>query len=141
MLDVADLETNVLEFVHKSFAFARVATIAAGEAVVFARTETESESQFRPKIVHLYLAVPREWVVLDGAGQMLRLARDGKTLGLTTVGEGVETGAESVQFSEQGISFHRIPIGERIWAYLPSELEPTWGTPEGLRALQFAGPA
>lgn len=138
MLDVADLEMNVLEFVHKSFAFARVAAVGDREAVVFARTETESESQFRPKIVHLYLAVPREWVVFDGAEEMLRLAKDGKTLGLTTVGEGVETGAESVQFTEQGIAFHRVPLGERVWAYLPSELEPIWGSPEGRRALGFA---
>ncbi len=137
MLDVADLEMNVLEFVHKSFAFARVATIEGGEAVVFARTETESESQFRPKLVRLYLAVPREWVILDGAEEMLRLARDGKTLGLTTVGEGVETAAEAAQFTEQGIAFHRISLGERAWGYLPSELEPTWGTRPGLTALGF----
>jgi|GEM_PF-442565 len=138
MLDVADLEMNVLEFVHKSFAFARVATVGDREAVVFARTETESESQFRPKIVHLYLAVPREWVVLDGAEEMLRLAHDGKTLGITTVGEGIETGAESVQFTEQGIAFHRIPLGERAWGYIPSELEGAWASPEGLRALGFS---
>ncbi len=137
MLDVADLEMNVLEFVHKSFAFARTATVGDREAVIFARTETESESQFRPKIVHLYLAVPQEWVVLDGAEEMLRLAHDGKTLGLTTVGEGVETGAESVQFTEQWIAFHRVPLADRSWVYLPSELEASWGTPEGRQALGF----
>jgi hypothetical protein len=137
MLDVADLETNVLEFVHKSFAFARVAEVEGREAVVFHRTETESESQFRPKIVRLYLVVPREWVVLDGAEEMLRLAHDGKTLGITTVGEAVETGAESVQFTEQGIAFHRVPLGERSWAYLPSELEPSWGSPAGRTSLGF----
>jgi hypothetical protein len=140
MLDVADLEMNVLEFVHKSFAFARTATVEAREAVVFQRTETESESQFRPKIVRLYLVIPHEWVVFDGAQETLRLAHDGKTLGITSVGEGVETGAESVEFTEQGIAFHRLPLADRSWAYLPSELESTWGTPDGLRALGLTAP-
>lgn len=122
MVDEADLEVNVLEFVHKSFDFARLASHAGRELVLFHRTETESESRFRPKLVRLYLALPREWVILDGAEQMLLIARDGKTIGLRTVGEAVEAAAEATEFVEQGILFHRLPIADKGWLYVPVEI-------------------
>ena len=135
MLDAADLETNVLEFVRKSFAFSRFAEIGGEELVVFQRTETESESQFRPRILRLHLAVPRAWVLMDGAGETLALARDGRTLLPRTVGEAVEAAAESSEFTEQGIEFHRLPLKERGWLYVPEERRAAWTTADGYAAL------
>ena len=135
MLDAADMETNVLEFVRKSFAFSQMVDLAGREVAVFQRTETESESQFRPRLLRLHLVVPREWVILDPAGEMLVLARDGHTVGLRTVGEAVEAAAESTEFTEQGIEFHRLPLKERGWLYVPEEFRAAWATPEGLGIL------
>ncbi|MFI5414820.1 MAG: hypothetical protein ACHQ16_04035, partial [Candidatus Lutacidiplasmatales archaeon] len=77
MVDEADLETNVLEFVLKSFQFDRTETVGDTEFAVFHRTETESESKFRPKLVKLVVAVPKEWVVHDLASDLLLIASDG----------------------------------------------------------------
>jgi hypothetical protein len=140
VLDAADLETNVLEFVRKSFAFSQFADVAGREVAVFHRTETESESQFRPRILHLHLAVPREWVILDPAGEMLVLARDGRTVGLRTVGEAVEAAAEASEFAEQGIDFHRLPMKDRAWLYVPEEFRTAWTTPAGLAAIGVTPP-
>ena len=48
MVDEVDLEMNVLEFHRKSFSFDRVVDWDGTDLALFHRTETESESQFRP---------------------------------------------------------------------------------------------
>ncbi|MCI4361451.1 MAG: hypothetical protein L3J91_07065, partial [Thermoplasmata archaeon] len=100
MVELADLEINVLEFVHKNFSFNRMATWKDQELAVFQRTETENEAKFRPKIIHLVLAVPREWVIYDLAADLLVLGRDGHTPGPRPVGTAVEAAAETHEFRE-----------------------------------------
>jgi len=80
VLDQSDLEINVLEFRQRSFQFDRLVSVGASEYAVFSRTETESESQFRPRLVHLRLVAPRAWVVYDEPNDVLLLSKDGSTL-------------------------------------------------------------
>ncbi|HLM70021.1 MAG TPA: hypothetical protein VK423_01375 [Thermoplasmata archaeon] len=80
MLDLSDLEINVLEFRQRSFQFDRMLDVGGSEHAVFSRTETESESQFRPRLLHLRVVVPRAWVLYDEPNDVLLLARDGATL-------------------------------------------------------------
>ncbi|HKV89726.1 MAG TPA: hypothetical protein VJQ43_00825, partial [Thermoplasmata archaeon] len=98
MLDEADLETNVLEFVLKSFQFDRTQTVGGVDYAVFHRTETESESKFRPRLVKLVLAVPRDWVVHDLAADLLLIASDGVHPGHRGSGAAVEASAEKSEF-------------------------------------------
>ena len=121
MIELAELEVNVLEFLHKSFSFARLVPWREQELAVFQRTETENEAKFRPKIVHLLLVVPREWVLYDLAADVLVLGSDGRTPGPRPAGTAVESAAESHEFREQGIDFRRVDVGGRL-VYVPK----TW---------------
>jgi hypothetical protein len=126
MVDEADLETNVLEFVLKSFQFDRTERVGDVEYAVFHRTETESESKFRPKLVKLVVAVPKEWVVHDLASDLLLIASDGVHPGHRGSGNAVEAAAEKSEFSEQGVDWVRIPRPSGGWVYLPKVGRERW---------------
>jgi hypothetical protein len=135
MLTASDLEINVLEFRQRSFQFDRIATVDGEEYAVFSRTETESESQFRPRLVHLHLVVPLAWVVLDEASDSLRIAEDGVTAPPHLIETVIEVGAEPSEFKEQGIEWSRTsgPGGENF--YGPSDRVARLFSPEGRLAL------
>ena len=121
MIDEADLEVNILSFVQKSFSFDRLITVGDREFVVFVRTETESESKFRPKLLHLRVVVPRAWVILDSAGEALVLGQDGATPGPQGSGTAQEAAAEKTEFREQGITFVRTTDSKGGLLYVPSD--------------------
>jgi hypothetical protein len=135
VLDVADLEVNVLEFRQRSFSFARLATVGTEEYAVFTRTETESESQFRPRLVHLNLAVPVAWVVLDAPNDCLRISRDGTTAPPRLIETVLEVGAEPPQFKEQGIEWTRTALGTGLILYSPGDRSESLLTEPGRAAL------
>ncbi|MCI4350198.1 MAG: hypothetical protein L3K15_01615 [Thermoplasmata archaeon] len=131
MVDDADLETHLFDFMLKTFAFARTARVDAHELVVFERTETESESQFRPKLVKLRVAVPRAWILYDLAGDALVIAKDGKTAGSRPTGTARETAGGTTEFEEQGVRWKRVKFPDGSYLYAPSELSPTLSTSAG----------
>jgi hypothetical protein len=135
VLDLADLEINVLEFRQRAFSFERVAPLGDDEFAVFGRTETESESQFRPRLVHLKLAVPRAWVVYDGTNDVLALARDGATVPVRLTETVVEVGAEPPAFREQGIEWRRGPGPGGTLVYAPADFADRALDAAGLAAL------
>jgi hypothetical protein len=100
VVELSELEINVLEFVHKNFSFARLVERKGRELAVFLRTETENEAKFRPKIVHLVLVVPTDWIIYDLAADLLVLGVDGHTPGPRPVGTAVESAAETHEFRE-----------------------------------------
>ena len=122
VLDVSDLEINVLEFRQRSFQFDRFVELGGRELAVFSRTETESESQFRPRLLHLRLVVPREWVVYDEPNDVLALARDGRTVPLRLSGAVTELRADLPEFKEQGIDWRRAEGSAGLLVYAPAEL-------------------
>jgi hypothetical protein len=138
VLDQSDLEVNVLEFRQRSFQFERLAEHGGHEYAVFSRTETESESQFRPRLVHLRLLVPREWVVYDEPNDVLLLSRDGKTVPVRMVESVTEVGADPSEFTEQGIDWRRVSGPGGLLVYGPEELEKELLTPAAL--AQLVGP-
>jgi hypothetical protein len=120
MLEVSDLEVNLLDFVQKSFAFARLVTLNGKEYAVFERTETESESKFRPRLVKLFVLVPRGLIVHDFASDVLVVAPDGETPGPKSTGSALETAAEKTNFEEQGVAWRRVTVPEVGLVYLPA---------------------
>ena len=135
MLDQSDLEVNVLEFRQRSFAFDRLVEQGDREFAVFSRTETESESQFRPRLLHLRLVVPREWVVYDEPNDVLLLSRDGKTVPIRLVEAITEVGADPSEFHEQGIDWRRVTGPNDLLVYAPEELEKELLDPAALARL------
>jgi hypothetical protein len=135
VLTASDLEINVLEFRQRSFQFDRIASFDGEEYAVFSRTETESESQFRPRLVHLHLVVPLAWVVLDEANDSLRIARDGATAPPHLIETVIEVGAEPPQFKEQGIEWTRASGPGGAHYYAPADRSSRLFTPEGHAAL------
>ena len=135
MLDQSDLEINVLEFRQRSFQFDRLVLNEGREYAVFSRTETESESQFRPRLVHLRLVVPREWVVYDEPNDVLLLARDGVTVPPRLTESVTEVGADPSEFQEQGIDWRRVPGPGGLLVYGPEELESELLAPSALARL------
>ena len=109
MLTAADLEINVLEFRQRAFQFERLADFQGTDFAVFSRTETESESQFRPRLVHLKLVVPQAWLLYDETNDQLAVARDGTTVPVRLTEPVVEVGAERPEFREQGVDWRRVP--------------------------------
>ena len=128
MVDDATLETNVLSFREKSFSYR--ATVEAGGVpyAVFYRTEVESESRFRPKVVHLLLAVPREAILGDLASDTLVLAPDGRSAGPRRAGGAQEVDADETEFREQGIEFVRSQAPDGTIRYLPKSAPPELAT-------------
>jgi hypothetical protein len=135
VLDVADLEVNILEFHGKNFAFDRLASLAEQEFAIFVRTETESESKLRPKLVRLRVIVPRAWVLFDLAADLLVLGRDGKTPGPRSTEAAIEAAAEKAEFKEQGITWRRAKRGDGGFAYVPDELAKPLLESGGLESL------
>jgi hypothetical protein len=122
VLEEADLEVNILEFHGKNFAFEHLASLAEEEYVIFTRTETESESKLRPKLVRLRVVVPRRWVLYDLAADLLVLGRDGKTPGARSTEAAIEAAAEKAEFKEQGIAWRRSKLADGGFVYVPEEL-------------------
>jgi hypothetical protein len=122
MAEDAVLEVNLLEFRLKSYSFDRCARAAGTEYALFHRTETESETQFRPRLVTLRVALPRDWVVYDADADVLRIARHGGPTGPRSSGTALEDAAEKAEFDEQGVHWRRRPIGVREVLYFPDEL-------------------
>jgi hypothetical protein len=135
MLTEADLEVNVLEFRQRSFQFERVADFDGTDYAVFSRTETESESQFRPKLVHLKLVVPQAWVVYDEPNDLLAVAKDGTTVPVRLTEPVVEVRAERSEFKEQGIDWRRSEGPGGALVYVPAEIAPQVLTDAAYSAL------
>ncbi len=121
MLTVADLEINVFEFRQRAFSFARVVPVGGEEYAVFTRTETESESRFRPALVHLSVVVPLAWVVHDEASDTLRIGRDGAPPAPALTEPVLEVGAEPTEFGEQGVRWKRAQAPTGTLVYVPAE--------------------
>jgi hypothetical protein len=121
VLERGVLESTVLEFRNKSFSHEQSLRFGTEEWLVFARSETESESKFRPKVLRLRVLVPAEWVYADPAGERLILGPDGGPAAPTGGGgEALEVAAEPEEFTEQGIEWVRWrPHAERL-LYLPA---------------------
>ena len=135
MLTASDLEINVLEFRQRSFQFERLADFEGTDYAVFSRTETESESQFRPRLVHLKLVVPQAWIVYDEPNDLLALAKDGVTVPPRLAEPVVEVRAEPPEFDEQGIAWRRAEGPGGILVYVPQELADPVTTDVGYAAL------
>jgi hypothetical protein len=135
MVDDADLEMNVLEFHRKSFSFDRLLDWDGVELALFHRTETESESQFRPKILRLTIVLPKEWLVLDLTQELLIITRDGELRGARPAGTAVEAAAEATRFEEQGVTWQRQPVPGSGFLYVPEEWTDRLLTPAGLARL------
>ncbi len=138
MVDAADLETNLMGFLQRSFSFDRTATVDGREYVVFARTETESEAKFRPKVVHLRLVVPLDWVVYDVAADLFAIGRDGVRPGPRAGGTAAEAAATAREFTEQGVAWRRDPFPDGGFVYLPRELAEALSAPAARAALGTA---
>lgn len=140
MLEPADLEVNILEFRHKSFSYDRLASVDQVEFAVFTRTETESESRLRPRLIHLRVIVPRASVVLDIGADLLFLAPDGVRPGPREAGTAVESAAEGTEFREQGFDFRRVALASDSFVYAPREQVERVLSPEGRRSLGLTDP-
>jgi hypothetical protein len=138
VLSASDLEINVLEFRQRSFQFQRLASVDGRDVALFSRTETETESRFRPKLIHLHLLVPQAWVVFDEPNDVLLIARDGATLPVRLSEQVVEVGAERTEFDEQGIAWRRDGGPSGSFVYAPAELSGTLLTAASYAALGIA---
>lgn len=138
MLSVADLEINILEFRQRAFQFERVADFDGTDYAVFSRTETESESQFRPKLVHLKLVVPHTWLVYDEPNDLLAISRDGTTVPPRLSEPVVEVRAERTDFSEQGTEWRRARAPSGALVYAPADRASAICSTEGYAALGIA---
>jgi hypothetical protein len=138
VLDLSDLEINVLEFRQRSFQFERMIEVGGNEHAVFSRTETESESQFRPRLVHLRLVVPRGWVVYDEPNDVLLLAKDGVTVPVRLTEPVTEVRSERSEFKEQGIDWRRAEGPEGFLVYAPADFAEELLSPAGLARLAGA---
>ena len=121
MLEEGDLQMNLLEFRQKSFQFDHIVAVDSEEYAVFTRTETETESQLRPKLVHLRVYAPREWIAYDPELDLLRLVREGESLPPRIPKEAQESAAEPTQFKEQGFDWTRVSTGDHAFAYFPTD--------------------
>jgi hypothetical protein len=119
MVDDATLETNVLSFREKSFSYEATVEVEGVAYAIFYRTEVESESRFRPKVVHLKLAVPRDSILGDLASDTLVLAPDGISAGPRRTGGAQEVEADESEFREQGIEFVRVKAPNGTIQYVP----------------------
>jgi hypothetical protein len=138
MVDDAELEVNLLEFLLKSFSFERCATVGTTEYALFHRTETESEMQFRPRLVTLRVILPRDWVVYDLGADLLFVARDGAVPGHRSTGQALEEAAEKSEFDEQGVRWRKTTLARGSMVYVPLEFTDAVLSPEGREALQLA---
>jgi hypothetical protein len=136
MLDAALLEAAVLEFRHKSFSFERLSTAVGTEFAVFSRRETETESKLRPKVIRLYVIVPRRQLLYEEETESLWISVDGLVPGPRESGTAQEAGAEAAEFQEQGLFWKRTEVPDGM-AYVPRDRAAELDSPEGLAALGF----
>jgi hypothetical protein len=141
VIDEGTLAVNLLGFRLKSFAFERTADVGGVPYALFHRTETESESKLRPRLLSLWLVVPQEWVAYDEASDSLRIAADGLPPGPPATGTALETAAESEQFTEQGVEWRRQALGALELLYVPDARAGPLLSPAGRRALGLGGAA
>jgi hypothetical protein len=118
VIEPAELEVNVLEFLHKSFGFDSLATVDGDELAVFHRRETEDESKLRPRTIRLFVIVPRAQLVYVVDEDLVRIAPDGQTPGARSAGEAREASADATDFTEQGVDWHRARVPNGV-AYVP----------------------
>lgn len=137
MVTPAELEVNVLEFLHKSFSFERLAAVDGVEFAVFHRRETITESKLRPELVRLFVVAPSAQILYDELEDLLRIAPDGTTSGPRSKGTALESAAGPSEFAEQGVDWHREKVAKGI-AYLPRSHLVRLRTPEALSALGLA---
>ncbi|MGI0131832.1 MAG: hypothetical protein ACREDK_01860 [Thermoplasmata archaeon] len=133
--DDADLEVHLLQFRLKSFDFERSVRVGERDYAIFQRTETESESQFRPRLVRLRVILPRAWIVYDLASDELFIARDGVTPGSRSTGTAVEEGAETTEFTEQGVDWRKVTLARGTVVYVPRDEAVSLLAPAGRSAL------
>lgn len=126
---------NLLSFRLKTFGFDRSATIGGSSYALFQRTETESESKLRPKLIRLWVVVPVDWLVLDEAAESIVIAPDGVHPGPQGKGTALEAAAEAEEFSEQGVAWRRRPTGADRILYVPAPRAGELFSPVGLRSL------
>jgi hypothetical protein len=138
MLEEGTLSVNLLAFRHKNFGFQQTVSLAGTPFVVFHRTETESESKLRPRLVELFVVVPQSWVIYDEPSDELRLGMDGVHPGPASAGTALEVSADSERFAEQGIDFLRHPLGTQRILYVPGARAVELTAPEALDALGLA---
>jgi hypothetical protein len=138
VLTASDLEVNVLEFRQRAFQFERLADFDGTDYAVFSRTETESESQFRPRLVHLKLVVPQAWVVYDEPNDLLAVSKDGVSVPTRLTEPVLEVGAERTEFREQGIDWRRGDGPSGALVYVPEELAARVLTDAAFAALGIA---
>jgi hypothetical protein len=119
MIDDATLEANVLTFREKSFSYERTVDLAGVPFAVFHRTEVESETRFRPKLVHLKVAVLRDRILGDLASETLVIAPDGLSPGPRRGATAQEVGADESEFREQGLEYVRRVGPDGSILYLP----------------------
>ncbi|HEV2519528.1 MAG TPA: hypothetical protein VGX00_02745 [Thermoplasmata archaeon] len=140
MIEESDLETNVLEFRRKSFAFERSVELDGERLAVFLRTETESESQFRPRILRLRVAIPTAWIELSDDEGALRIAPPGRAPTRRPPGEApeaLEAAAEATRFEEGGVAWQRHPVSPGGFLYVPEALAGRLLSRSGLAGLGF----
>lgn len=136
MAELSELEVNLLQFVLKSFALERVIDWNHRNLAVFERTETESESKFRPRIIKLRTIIPQEWVIYDMAADALFIGQDGITPGPRTTGAALEAAADKSEFHEQGVEWRRRVVSDLGVVYVPAALADELFSDDGIRRLQ-----
>jgi hypothetical protein len=138
VVEEAELETNVLEFTHKSFAYERTVEVEGTEIALFRRTETESERKFRPKLVHLTVALPRAWIVADlTADKLVARAAEG-TPSPSSAGSAVEAAAQPSRFAEGGIAWVRHALADGGLLFVPEAWAGRLLGPAGLERIGLA---
>jgi hypothetical protein len=135
VLDESDLAMNLLSFRMKNFSFERSVEIDGNRYALFHRTETESESKLRPKLLTMWLVAPWEWLLYDEAEDSVLLGRDGSTPGPHMKGTALEAAAEPVRFEEQGMSWERESPAPGVYLYLPAERLEQLRSPAAREAL------
>jgi hypothetical protein len=135
MVEEAELENRLLEFLEKTFSFDRSVEVAGRRFAVFSRTETESESQFRPRLVRLRVVVPHDLLLYDLASDALFIAPDGETPGPHASSEAREAAADAPEFLEQGVAWRRVAVEKGVLLYVPVADEPALLGEAGRMAL------
>ena len=141
MIDDSVLAVNLLSFRLKSFAYERSAEVDGTSYALFHRTETESESKLRPRILQLWVAVPRPWLVYDEPSDALLIAEDGEHPGPQPTGTALEAAADRGRFSEQGVEWVRDALDPTAYLYAPARAAELLGRPGARAALGLAPPS
>lgn len=135
MLEEATLATNLLAFRSKSFGFERLVEVEGERYALFRRTETESESKLRPKLLEMWVVAPADWIAYDEANDELWFSHAGAAPPALVGEPALEAAAESERFDEQGLAWERRAAGRDRFLYLPAERAGRLASPAALRAL------